>query len=89
MIYFNVFISNVLVLIEFLSGSKITMKSERHQRNTLFPKWVPFETIVAFKFSDVLGIFEASLKGEEENVSNSLCMFKTIEHFDFQIVLYV
>ncbi|WMV53255.1 hypothetical protein MTR67_046640 [Solanum verrucosum] len=50
------------------------------------PKWIPFETTVAFKLFEVLRIFEATIKGEEENVSDAFRMHKTLELSDFVLV---
>ncbi|XP_049378918.1 UDP-glycosyltransferase 91A1-like [Solanum stenotomum] len=53
---------------------------------TVTPKWVPFETTVAFKFFEISRIFEASVKGDEENVSDIFRIYKAIEHSDFLLV---
>ncbi|XP_004253507.4 UDP-glycosyltransferase 91A1 [Solanum lycopersicum] len=53
---------------------------------TVPPKWVPFETTVAFKLFEVLRIFEATMKGEEENIADITRYYKSVENCDFLFV---
>ncbi|KAH0711388.1 hypothetical protein KY289_007347 [Solanum tuberosum] len=66
--YFSIFIAAFLGFI----GPEPGMNNDYEIRKTpeeytVPPKWVPFETTVAFKLFEVLRIFEASMKGEDEN----------------------
>ncbi|CAN4114820.1 unnamed protein product [Withania somnifera] len=85
--YFSIFIAAVLGFTGPVPGLnnnyEIRMTPEEY---TVAPKWVPFETTVAFKLFEVLRIFEASIKGEEENVSDIFRVYKTFEHCDFILV---
>ncbi|MCD7467597.1 hypothetical protein HAX54_005124 [Datura stramonium] len=53
---------------------------------TIAPKWVPFKTTVAFKLFEISRIFEASMKGDEENVSDIFRIYKVLELSDFLLV---
>ncbi|KAG5574696.1 hypothetical protein H5410_054830 [Solanum commersonii] len=64
--YFSIFIAAVLGF----TGPEPGLNNDYEIRKTpeeytVPPKWVPFETTVAFKLFEVLRIFEASMKGEE------------------------
>lgn len=53
---------------------------------TVSPKWVPFETAVAFKEFELLRIYEGCKEGEEENFYDISRMYKTFENCDFLLV---
>ncbi|KAK4707728.1 hypothetical protein R3W88_028653 [Solanum pinnatisectum] len=53
---------------------------------TVSPKWVPFETAVAFKEFELLRIYEGCKDGEEENIYHVTRMYKTFENYDFLLV---
>ncbi|XP_049372222.1 UDP-glycosyltransferase 91A1-like [Solanum verrucosum] len=85
--YFSIFIAAFLGFIGPVPGLKndyeIRMTPEEY---TVTPKWVPFETTVAFKFFEVSRIFEASMKGEEENIADIVRYYKSVENCDFLLV---
>ncbi|KAH0775589.1 hypothetical protein KY290_007000 [Solanum tuberosum] len=77
--YFSIFIAAVLGF----TGPEPGLNNDYEIRKTpeeytVPPKWVPFETTVAFKLFEVLRIFEASMKGEEENVSDIIQWLKVV-----------
>uniref|UniRef100_M1BBL0 Anthocyanidine rhamnosyl-transferase n=1 Tax=Solanum tuberosum TaxID=4113 RepID=M1BBL0_SOLTU len=85
--YFSIFIAAVLGF----TGPEPGLNNDYEIRKTpeeytVPPKWVPFETTVAFKLFEVLRIFEASMKGEEENVSDIIRYYKSVENCDFLLV---
>ncbi|KAH0714142.1 hypothetical protein KY284_007047 [Solanum tuberosum] len=85
--YFSIFIAAVLGFV----GPEPGLNNDYEIRKTpdeytVPPKWVSFETTVAFKLFEVLRIFEASMKGEEENVSDIFRIYKAAELSDFLLV---
>ncbi|KAJ8543987.1 hypothetical protein K7X08_025605 [Anisodus acutangulus] len=53
---------------------------------TVPPKWVPFETTVAWKLFEVSRIFDATMIGDEENMSDTTRFYKSIGTCDFLLV---
>ncbi|KAH0711393.1 hypothetical protein KY289_007352 [Solanum tuberosum] len=82
--YFSIFIAAVLGFTGPVRGLNNDYEIRKTpEEYTVPPKWVPFETTVAFKLFEVLRIFEATIKGEEENVSDAFRMHRTLELSDF------
>ncbi|KAF3621142.1 UDP-glycosyltransferase 91A1 [Capsicum annuum] len=85
--YFSIFIAAALGFTGPVPGLNNDYEiRETPEEYTICPKWVPFDTTVAFKLFEVSRIFEASMKGEEENVSDLFRIFKTFEHCNFLLV---
>ncbi|KAG5574698.1 hypothetical protein H5410_054832 [Solanum commersonii] len=85
--YFSTFNATVLGFIGPVRGLNNDYEIRKTpEEYTVPPKWIPFETTVAFKLFEVLRIFEATIKGEEENVSDAFRMHKTFELTDFLLV---
>ncbi|KAG5574531.1 hypothetical protein H5410_054665 [Solanum commersonii] len=75
--YFSIFIAAVLGFIGPEPGLSNAYEIQKTpEEYTVPPKWVPFETTVAFK------LFE----GEEENISDIFRIFKAVELSDFLLV---
>ncbi|KAH0745246.1 hypothetical protein KY285_006903 [Solanum tuberosum] len=85
--YFSIFIAAVLGFVGPEPGLNNDYEIRKTpEEYTVPPKWVSFETTVAFKLFEVLRIFEASMKGEEENVSDIFRIYKAAELSDFLLV---
>ncbi|KAL3355305.1 hypothetical protein AABB24_019398 [Solanum stoloniferum] len=85
--YFSIFIAALLGFAGPVPGSNNDYEIRTMPEEfTVPPKWVPFETTVASKLFEVLKIFEATFKGEEENVSDLFRMHKSVENCDFLFV---
>ncbi|KAH0714147.1 hypothetical protein KY284_007052 [Solanum tuberosum] len=85
--YFSTFIAAVLGFTGPVRGLNNDYEIRKTpEEYTVPPKWIPFETTVAFKLFEVLRIFEATMKGEEDNVSDAFRMHKTFELTDFLLV---
>ncbi|KAM3309314.1 hypothetical protein P3S67_011058 [Capsicum chacoense] len=85
--YFSIFIAAVLGFFGPLPGLNNDYEPRMTlEEYTVSPKWVPFETTVGLKLFEVSRIFEASMKGDEDNVSNIFHMSKIFEHCDFLLV---
>ncbi|KAH0775591.1 hypothetical protein KY290_007002 [Solanum tuberosum] len=85
--YFSIFIAVFLGFVGPVPGSNNDYEIRTTPEEfTVPPKWVPFETTVAYKLFEVSKIFEATIKGEEENVSDLFRLYKSVENCDFLLV---
>ncbi|XP_027180030.1 UDP-glycosyltransferase 91A1-like [Coffea eugenioides] len=80
--YFSIFTAAFL---GFLGPTEV-LKGDEDGRKTpedfiVKPKWVPFETNVAFKLFEILRIFD-SIEGDEENISDTWRVGAAIENCD-------
>ncbi|CAN4114818.1 unnamed protein product [Withania somnifera] len=85
--YFSIFIAAFLGFTGPVPGLNHDYEIRKTpEEYTVPPKWVTFETTVAFKLFEILRIFEASIKGDEENVSDLFRLYKSVENCDFLLV---
>lgn len=85
--YFSIFIAAFLGFAGPVPGLNNDYEIRKTpEEYTVPPKWVPFETTVAWKLFEVSRIFEASIQGEEENIADISCFYKSVENCDFLLV---
>ncbi|KAJ8551303.1 hypothetical protein K7X08_000673 [Anisodus acutangulus] len=85
--YFSIFIAAFLGFAGPVPGSNNDYEIRKTpEEYTVPPKWVPFETTVSWKLFEVSRIFEASMEGDEENVSDIFRLYKTLEYCDVLLV---
>ncbi|XP_060183607.1 UDP-glycosyltransferase 91A1-like [Lycium barbarum] len=85
--YFSIFIAAFLGFAGPVPGLNNDYEIRKTpEEYTVSPKWVPFETSVAWKLFEVSRIFDASMNGDEENVSDIFRLYKTLENCDLLLV---
>ncbi|CAN4126797.1 unnamed protein product [Withania somnifera] len=85
--YFSIFIAALLGFLGPVPGSNHDYEIRKTpEEYTVPPKWVSFETTVAWKLFEVSRIFEASKNGDEENIADISRYYKSVENCDFLLV---
>ncbi|NP_001311592.1 UDP-glycosyltransferase 91A1-like [Capsicum annuum] len=85
--YFSIFIAAFLGFAGPVPGLNNDYEIRKTpEEYTVPPKWVSFETTVAWKLFEVSRIFEASMEGDEENIADITRFYKSVENCDFFLV---